>query len=901
MGTQSRAGLDAWLRDGGVVIASSDRAARALQAEFHRSRRAEGISAWPSPAIVDWNSFVGDAWQEFALDSRLLLNPAQEQQIWSEIIHSDQHLPTTLPASVRRLAAMAMEAHDLLSSYAPRYLNESAREGWDQDTGAFSQWLAEFDQYCRRNQLISRGRMARELISVLQKDPSARPPLRLEGFDRILPVQHSLADAWGPNQRIEATTPAANAAFYSVRDSQSELETCAWWCYQQLQADSDSRLLVVTQEIAQRRGEMERAFLRFNPPGASPLFELSLGVPLSQTPLTRSALLLLRWLSGALSENELDWLFASGHAASPDETGALQAGMRRLRSRDLQRAQWSLDGLLREMTGNAAPPPHWVRRIREAQHSLAASERQYHIDWADKVSRLLELIGWPAAPAQTSSDFQALRRWQHVLDLAGSLGFTGQRVSWRDFLTELENAAEETLYAPESTDAPIQIVGPAESAGLSADAIWFLGADEDSWPAVAPMHPFLPPHVQREAGMPHSSDARDWELSDAITRRLIASAPVIHFSFAEQKDDVETRSSRLITRIAGAPQLLPANLEPPPHHSSLSVEYSDSSRVSYPLTTLKGGAGVLSSQSQCAFKAFAGARLAAKTWDAAEVGLSQKQRGQILHAVLHSVWSGKRPGIRSYADLIAIKDLTGFVRAHVKEALPSALPPGIHEQMPPMYLELEETRLVRLVTGWLEFERTRLPFTVEETEADRPMTIAGLSMNLRLDRVDRLNNGSKLVIDYKTGSVDPRSWDLPRPDDVQLPLYKVFGLEPIQPLLFESIVGPATGGLVFAKVRTGDNGFAGRVVNALETIKPDLNANSALVKRPLTTKQEDDWKEAIERLVDDFIHGRAEVDPRDYPKTCERCCLHAVCRIQEPANRARFEAEATEGDDGAED
>lgn len=896
MGTDSGVGLDAWLRDGGVVIASSDRAARALQADFHRRRRAEGLSAWPSPAIVDWNSFVGNAWQELALDSRLVLNPAQEQQVWSEIIQSDQHLPTALPASVRRLAAMAMEAHDLLSSYAPRYLSESARKGWDQDTGAFSQWLAGFETYCRKNQLISRSRVALELIPALQRDSTERRPLRLAGFDRMLPVQRSLADAWGAWQQIEATTAATDTAFYSVRDSKSELETCAWWCNQQLVTKPDARLLVVTQELSQRRGEIERAFLRFNPPGSSALFELSLGLPLSQTPLARSALLLLRWLSGALNENEVDWLFACGLAASPDETEGLQAGMRRLRFRDRQRVQWTLDGLLRELSGNAAPP-QWVRRMREAQHSLTGSESHHYVEWADTVPRLLEIIGWPAAPSQTSAEFQALRRWQHVLDLAGSLGFTGQRVSWRGFLTELENAAEEILYAPESTDAPIQIVGPAESAGLSADAVWFLGADEDSWPATAPMHPFLPPHVQRETAMPHSSHAHDWEFSVAITHRLIASAAEIHFSFAEQKDDVETRPSRLVAQIAGAPQTLPVNLEPPPHLPPLSAEYSDASRVPYPLTTLKGGAWVLSSQSQCAFKAFAGARLAAETWDAAEAGLSQKQRGQILHAVLHSVWSGKLPGIRSHSDLIALKDLAGFVRKHVKAALPSALPPGIHEQMPSMYLELEETRLVRLITEWLEFERTRVAFIVEETEADSPVRIADLGMNLRLDRVDRLHDGSQLVIDYKTGNVDPKSWDLPRPDDVQLPLYKLFGLDPFQPSLFDNYGGPASGGLVFAKVRTGDPAFAGRVVDAQQTINTDLSANSSLVKRPLTAQQESDWKDAIEHLAKDFLYGRAEVDPRDYPKTCERCSLQAVCRIQEPANRARFEAEEAEADD----
>ena len=896
-GIEPGADLDAWLRDGGVVVASTDRAARALQAGFHRRRRAEGLQAWPAPAITDWNVFVVNAWQERAPDARLLLSRAQEQQIWSEIIHSYQNLATTLPASIRRLAAMAMDAHELLSSYAPRYLNESARAGWDRDSGAFSQWLSEFDAHCRQNQFLSRSRVPLELIALLKEYPSARQPLRLAGFDRILPVQQTVLDAWG---RWQAAAPAATKAtprFFAVRDGHLELEACAGWCHQQLLLNPGARLLVVTQDLSQRRGEIERAFLRFNPSSSASLFELSLGVALSETPPVRSALLLLRWLSGSLAENQIDWLFASGHVASLEETATLQAGMRRLRYRDRQRVEWTLDALLKEMSGSASPPAQWTRRIRDAQHDLRGSERQRnHVDWADTVPRLLATIGWPGSSTGTSADFQVMRRWQQALDTAASLGFRGRRTSWHDFLSDVEDVAAETLFTAESSDAPIQIVGPAESAGLAADAIWFLGADEDSWPAVAPMHPFLTPGAQRETGMPHSSHALDWEFSAAITQRLRDSAPQICFSFAEQKDDVEARPSRLIVQMAGVPQRLPVELAPPAYGAVLSAEYRDSSSVAFALSSLRGGAGVLSSQSQCPFKAFAGARLAAQTWDFAEVGLSAKQRGQILHAVLKSVWSGKRPGIGSRRELADIKDLGGFVRKHVQAVLPSAVPEGIREEMPRMYLELEEARLVRLITEWLEFEKERVAFVVEETEAERSVTIAGLSMNLRLDRVDRLQDGSPLVIDYKTGNVDPKSWDLPRPDDVQLPLYKLFGLEPLQPSLFDAYGGPASGGLVFARVRTGNTCFAGRVASALETLLPNLGANSALVRRKLTAQEEEDWKNAIRKLVDDFVHGRAEVDPREYPKTCEHCGLQAVCRIQEPENRARFETDMEAGD-----
>ena len=192
--------------------------------------------------------------------------------------------------------------------------------------------------------------------------------------------------------------------------------------------------------------------------------------------------------------------------------------------------------------------------------------------------------------------------------------------------------------------------------------------------------------------------------------------------------------------------------------------------------------------------------------------MTAKQRGQILHDVLHSIWSGHRRGIRTHHELLAIKDLPSFVRAHVKTAMQSGVPAHVREQMPAMYLSLEEIALSSaLSVEWLEFEKSRIPFTVEATEARSTVTIAGLTVDLRLDRVDRLHDGSQLVIDYKTGNPDPKSWDLPRPDDIQLPLYKLFGLEPLQPSLFDSYGGPASGGLVFARVRTGDTCFAGRM------------------------------------------------------------------------------------------
>ncbi|MGO9437440.1 MAG: PD-(D/E)XK nuclease family protein [Terracidiphilus sp.] len=869
--------IDDWIRGGGIVVTASERAARSLQMAYHHRRRVEGLMAWPAPSVQAWTSFVSAAWEQFARDERMLLNSAQDQALWAEIIGREQHIVTALEAPRQRLASLAMRAHELLCSFAPRYLNESARGAWDNDPGAFSTWLAGFDRTCRDNALISQARVPLELILRLQQESSSRAPLLLVGFDRLLPVHKALFDAWGPWQESAALAQANNIAFYKAIDGESELTACAAWCMQQLELKPEARLLVLSQDIAGRRGEVERAFLRITKPGGRPLFEFSLGIPLGQVPLVRAAHLLLRWLGGPLTETELDWLFSTElFGAGPEESVDLQTYMRDIRRRSLARPEWTLEAFANQRVESEGRSRKWLRGILEAQRTLG-SVRQSPLAWAARVPDLLRAAGIPGERALSSAEYQAWQRWEQALDLCASLGFDGRRIPWKEFLSSLALILNETLFTPESSDAPIQITGPAESAGLDANALWFLGADEQTWPATGSTHPFLPLPLQREFGMPHASARHDWDLAESITKRLLQSAPIVNFSYASQNADAEARPSRLVARFAGLPQPLPADLIGHLPAKQHTVQFADLSRVPFPHGKIRGGSAVLTSQSQCAFKAFATARLGAQGWEPAEFGLSASQRGMLLHAVLHAIWAGPPDGLRSIDDLLALSDLRAFVEEHVRKALRDKLPDGAADRMPRRYLEMEATRVQRLIAEWLAYEATRAPFTVAETESARTIQLASLELDLRLDRIDQLKDGSMLVIDYKTGDVSPKAWELPRPDDVQLPLYAGFALN------------QQLGGLVFAKIRAGNFEFAGSVTDARATLVSDLQRTSALLKRPLTAEQLSAWKSYIEQLARDFVAGRADVDPGDYPKTCDACGLHAICRIHE--NRTEPEPE----------
>jgi len=879
--------LDAHLCDGGIVVAASDRAARALLAAFHRARRAEGLEAWPAPLIFDWQTFVRRSWEERTVDIRLQLNAQQEQSLWEQVIAASGHTAALLPGPRRNLAAMAMQAHALLCSYAPRFLDAKARVSWQQDPAAFSCWLSALDALCRDLAVVSPSRLPLEATSQLASSNDLRPPLLLAGFDRLLPIQQQFFDAWGSWSHVASAEPAATINSFAAPDPGTELSACAAWCRQRLAAEPHSRILVISQAVRERRGEFERAFLREASFDHAFQFEFSLGVPLAQTPPARSAQLLLSWLDGELAEHQMDWLFSSPYSgATKEEAAALQAIMRALRHRGYQRTHWSLRTFLAQRTAAGPAPSSWAQRMTAAQNRFQ-SQLQRHpspAEWAELSPHLLATIGWPGQSAATSAEFQVQRRWQQALENCASLGFDGRKTSWRDFLDELLRTVDEILFAPESEDAPILIAGPAESAGLTADAVWFMGVDEDAWPARGEANPLLPPELQRGAGMPHSAPQLDWDVARATTMRLLTSAPEVTFSHAHQAEGVEKRPSRLVAEFGGSPAPLPANLIPAAAAPALTLAIEDVSGIQYHSATgegagsavhLPGGAGLLTAQSQCPFKAFATARLGASAWDPAETGLTAADRGQLLHQVLRSVWAGPPGGIRSLDDLHGVADLPTFVAAHVRDVMAAKVPSRVREQMPARYLELEAIRLTRLVTEWLEYEQTRVAFEVADTEAAATPAVGGISLDLRLDRLDRLNDGTMLVIDYKTGDVSPKSWDLPRPEDVQLPLYAGFGLAE------DALLG----GLVFAKVRAGAMCFAGRVGDAAATLDSSLKANSSLVKYPMTAEQLMDWREAIEQLARDFLAGHADVDPRDGGKTCSRCGLQIVCRIleREPA------------------
>jgi ATP-dependent helicase/nuclease subunit B len=182
---------------------------------------------------------------------------------------------------------------------------------------------------------------------------------------------------------------------------------------------------------------------------------------------------------------------------------------------------------------------------------------------------------------------------------------------------------------------------------------------------------------------------------------------------------------------------------------------------------------------------------------------------------------------------------------------------------------LEKKRLSYLIYEWLKIEKERPPFKLMTNEKTVEFSLGPLSLSMRVDRIDQLEDGSKFILDYKTGKQNEiGSWFGDRPEEPQLPLYAL--LDPLN-----------TSGITFAQVHTGEHCFKG-VSDDVVDIKGVRQVTE--IKQSDTkswNEQLEQWRQTLTKLSTDFYEGEAKVDPKDPPQTCQYCALKPLCRVHE--------------------
>ncbi len=844
-----------------TVLTPNRRLAQELAREFDAAQAGKGLAAWETADILPAGAFLERGYEEALVAEGgdtlpQLLSPAQEQALWESVLADSGLL--AIPAA----AAQCADAWRLAHAWGI----EGALGKFDggEDARAFAGWSRDYARRCREGGFTDAARLPALGISLLSRKPAQ---LVAYGFDILTPQLKDFLDlcaregvavaACGPQPRAAG---AIRAAFASPRH---ELEAAARWARARLEANAAARIGVVVPELQLRRREVARVFARVMQPAAhlpganpdmaaAPPFNLSLGVPLADYPVVHAALAILEASLHPLAFERWSRLLRSPFLAGAEAELSARARLdERLRRR--LPARPSLPRVIGEIGPGAGCP-----LLRAALARLYAVAQQAKPDappaLAQHFTALLEAAGFPGERGADSAEYQARERFNGLLAELSRLAAVVPRLAPAEALARLRRLCAETLFQPESPDAPIQVLGVLESAGLAFDHLWVSGLTEDAWPLAARPNPFLPAALQRKAGIPEAAAETSLELDRRITKGWSEAATEVVFSAPMKDGDRDLTPSPLISIFpSGKTEIHHAPAYRDLIHQARRLETVDEEHApALSEKVVKGGTRVLADQSACPFRAFARHRLGAQSLEVPAEGLDAAGRGQLLHALMSGLW----------ARLKDSATLAAAAPAQLAQAIDEAAAEAVAElELDEPFARLERARLARLAREWLEVERARPAFEVAAREEKRTLRAGGLEFSGRIDRMDRLADGSHALIDYKSANqLTPRMWMDERPQDPQLPLYAVSA-------------GEAVSAVAFARLRAGGMRFMGyaKVPDAIPQLQRYDDWDSLLAG----------WRQVVDDLAQGFEFGDARVDPKNGLSTCARCDLQTLCRVYE--------------------
>lgn len=899
------------LERGEPLLLPSAHAAAILRAEYDARQRMQGHRGWLPANVTTWIQWLTAQWNSLVArgdEERILLNSSQERALWQDIVQQLQ--PDNAPlASPGALAQMAQQAWNLAADYnALTRLRVSAHTS---DNRTFAQWAETFQTRCRAQLYLPTALLPQAMLEHLERGTWTPPRQvqRVGHFDDVPATRLLLERMQELACSIETVLPqqaqpsGALQGSFVLPTPREELLYAAAWLRQQLSSlRNDSAapsIALLVPSLAEERDEIEAVLREVFAPELPTLDEPSLQQPLwSSTrgpclllqPMVQDAIHVLQWTTRALHADSVTAVLLSpyfGQSANEAErarNARWDAGT--LRNLLQLHDTFTLEHALRVASGEqhrsqhpAAQPSIFahLHALHTASEPLQQAQRdRSYSEWMELARQLLRIMGWPGVRALSAEELTIVEAWESTLDTVATLDFQGRRVS---FAQALEQLASHLQTSTTSTGqlAPILLMTPAESEGIFLDAAILLRATDTAWPLPDRANPLLAWSLQRSLQMPGTEPNAALQRTAAQVERLLRSCGQLRITRAAADVDGPLRASGVLQALH-LPEQHIASPEDDIAVAPIPLEYAKEPTTlpALPAAQVQGGSSVLKLQSACGFRAYASLRLRARELGTFSTGLDASETGNLVHRVLQLLWGELRT-----RDALVSRAAAGTLEKLVRDCIAHAIPRQLNatSAWDDAYLSTLRHRIHLLVMDWLALEQRRPPFEVIEREEKQTLTLGPLELSVRMDRIDRVDDGF-LLIDYKTGeSGKVRDWEGDRPRDPQLPLYS---------LLYEP---HELQGIAFAKVRSGER-LSWNALLADAQLLPDRQTQADL------EALQQEWRVHLTDLAEAFAAGHAAPDPRKFYEDCARCEYRQLCRIDSmDAAHATSTSDGTRGEE----
>ncbi len=657
-----------------------------------------------------------------------------------------------------------------------------------------------------------------------------------------------------------ASPEAAKRALHAFDSGAEEMRAAADWAMKSLQQGCQ-RIAVVVNGLDALASQLLPVFDRVIHPreglriahGGDSLYHLADSSRLSEHAVVQDALLLLRLSrqnrSFRLPFPEISRLLLSPHLAAWRNEQRARARFE-VMLREEGRHFWSLRSVESLLTRRELKEQLPVMQKLLAHAGSAGAGR----DASQALLNTLLAWGWPGPVSRGSL---LAGRVQRFVGLLERLRQAGSGTISRDIAILSRWCRDTHVTERGGTLSPIQLLRPEDVVDQRFDAAWVMNVHNGNWPGQPANNPFLPGNVIKH--IPRATPEGQLHFTRKLQSSLDRLAPEVHYSWSRSGDDVP----RLASPLLATESRLESSGDPAPQWPLLALaspqvlEYAtgyarhpwlqaveDTQGLPLPRGTgarVPGGSAMVKSQSVCPLMAYLLHRLQLRQDPMPGPFADYAYRGKLLHAALYHLYQEQigQPGLPAKSAI-----------AHaVEKALDSQR--ALHRLLPPA-LQAEQQRLQRLLQQWLLYEHSRKGFVVAALETKSSLEFHGLVLDIRLDRIDRMDDGRQLIIDYKSGAVAAAAWLRKRIGEPQLPLYAV---------LLDHEQKGSVGGLALASVRTGDCSMAGVVDDpaaAWKTLYGTDNRKSAFGRR-FANWQElmEFWQSGIGALLEEIAAGDA--------------------------------------------
>jgi len=747
---------------GSLVLAGRGRLARRLLHRCRMARIATGTGAWESPLVFGLARWVREVHQLLWVERRPPA-PADVLALWHRACLREPP-PEGVPPGPG-LCLMLQDAFDRMERYGIPAVAEA--EGY-----ALPAWRARvtraFLTSIPRQGFAPWGAVIGTVTRAVRNGKVDLPGrIAAVCFDDPSPHEADLLEAFSDRAELSLLSISAERAGHRIRVYPTPDQECAAVAAEAVEAwnRGERDLAVVFLDDAYRprlASCFEDLAAREKRPEGALRYNLTMGTPLAEHPLYRTAMLPLRIVSerrpGSLAAS---WL-ASPYQPEPGAHWSREDLERLFAPPSRQRLRPLLGAL-----GENRPAVRAFEDISDGRPRSLSS-------WIDALRRIWKAFGFPrlGSEALAETDLAARDHLEDVLrGLSRSAGAVNVTASGA--LEWIEAVAEHLqVIAKTPETAGIQVLPAREAPGLSFGRAWIVGCHGGVLPGSLPDLPFLSP-AERSACDTLSPEGR-WRDSTRILTVLTASAPRVTLCRAYQaEDDTPYPPCPLLPDESGeGGRTVDLWKDPPrPWHRALWIrggfeglsspapEAPDDAVGAAPPVEMRATWG-LPDLMQCPFRYLCGHVLGLEPLPDEPGGVSPRERGIVVHGILQSFlkpFAGRKPWDETEPDararLAEITDAAVGARARA-----SGLEPA---------WRAERTRLLGtgehpgVLTAWLEaeFERRDAGWTFRAAEKSFervPLADTGLLLTGRADRLDRLPDGGLMIWDYKTGAVPSR-------------------------------------------------------------------------------------------------------------------------------------------------